>query len=54
MSRRVQVGGGIEFDIGRYEVGALRINLSRVRLIGRYFFGDKNVTGYSFGIGISF
>jgi hypothetical protein len=49
-----KVGGGIEFDVGRYEVGALGINLTRVRLIGRYFFGDKNVTGTSFGIGISF
>jgi hypothetical protein len=49
-----KVGGGVEFDIGRYEVGALGIDLSRVRLIGHYFFGDKDVTGYSFGIGISF
>lgn len=49
-----KIGGGIEFDIGRYEVGALGINMTRVRLIGRYFFGDKGVTGTSFGIGISF
>jgi len=50
----LKVGGGIEFDIGRYEVGALGINLSRVRLIGRYFLGDHNITGTSFGIGMSF
>lgn len=50
----VKIGGGIEFDVGRYEVGALGINMSRVRLIGRYFFGDKGVSGTSFGIGISF
>lgn len=49
-----KIGGGIEFDVGRYEVGAFGINLSRVRLIGRYFIGDKNVTGASFGIGMSF
>lgn len=50
----MKVGGGIEFDIGRYEIGALGINASRVRLIARYFIGDKNVTGFSTGLGISF
>lgn len=50
----VKLGGGIEFDIGRYEIGAVGLNLSRVRLIGRYFIGDKGVTGFSFGIGMSF
>ena len=50
----VKVGGGIEFNTGRWELGALGINLTRVRLIGRYFFADDNVTGYSFGIGMSF
>jgi hypothetical protein len=50
----VKVGGGIEFDVGRYEIGAMGINLSRVRLIGRYFYGDNNITGASFGIGMSF
>ena len=50
----VKVGGGIEFDVGRYEVGAMGINLNRVRLIGRYFFGDGGVTGTSIGIGMSF
>lgn len=50
----VKIGGGIEFDVGRYEVGAMGLNLSRVRLIGRYFFGDGGVTGASFGIGMSF
>ncbi|WP_270935438.1 hypothetical protein [Falsiroseomonas oryzae] len=49
-----KVGGGIEFDTGRWELGAMGINLNRVRLIGRYFFGDKDVSGYSFGIGMSF
>lgn len=50
----VKIGGGIEFDVGRYEVGAFGINLSRVRLIGRYFYGDNNITGASFGVGMSF
>jgi len=50
----VKVGGGIEFDTGRWELGALGITMTRVRLIGRYFFADDNVTGYSFGIGMSF
>lgn len=50
----VKVGGGIEFDIGRHEIGALGINLSRVRLIGRFLYGDNNVTGTTFGLGISF
>lgn len=49
-----KLGGGIEFDVGRHEIGALGLNLTRVRLIGRYFIGDNNITGYSFGIGMSF
>jgi hypothetical protein len=49
-----KIGGGIEFDIGRREIGAMGLSLSRLRLIGRYFIGDNNVTGYSFGLGISF
>lgn len=50
----VKLGGGIEVDVGRYEVGAMGINLSRVRLVARYFYGDGNVTGTSIGIGMSF
>lgn len=50
----VKLGGGIEFDVGRQEIGALGLNLTRVRFVGRYFFGDNNVTGASFGIGMSF
>jgi hypothetical protein len=42
------LGAGIELDVSYYT------NLfSRVRLIGRYRFGE-NVTGYSIGLGISF
>ncbi len=50
----VKAGGGIEIDVGRYEVGAVGIYLSRVRLVARYFYGDDGVTGTSVGIGMSF
>lgn len=50
----MKVGGGIEFDVGRHEFGAAGINLSRIRLIARYFYGDGGITGTSFGIGMSF
>ena len=50
----VKAGGGIEIDLGRYEVGAVGIYLSRVRLVARYFVGDDGVTGTSVGIGMSF
>jgi hypothetical protein len=42
------VGAGLELDTGRYLYLA-----QRIRLIGRYRFGEK-VTGWSFGLGISF
>jgi hypothetical protein len=42
------IGGGIELDTSYYS----RL-FSRVRLIGRYRFGE-NVSGYSIGLGISF
>jgi hypothetical protein len=47
-----KVGVGIELDVGRQEVGAFGLSAQRVRLMGRYVFGE-NVTGYSIGIGIS-
>ncbi len=50
----VKVGGGIEVDIGRHEIGAVGLYVSRVRLVGRYFYGDGGVTGVSFGLGVSF
>ena len=48
-----KLGGGIEFDTGRSEFGALGMTAERVRFIGRYFIGDGGVNGVSFGIGIS-
>lgn len=49
-----KIGGGIEFDVGRYEMGGMGLYLSRVRLLARYFFADRKITGVSFGIGMSF
>jgi hypothetical protein len=49
-----KVGGGIEFDLARHEIGAFGLYVTRVRLIGRYLFGDNNVQGYSFGLAMSF
>jgi hypothetical protein len=49
-----KVGGGVEFDIGRHEIGAFGLYANRVRLLGRYLFGEHNVQGFSIGIGISF
>jgi len=50
----IKAGGGIEFDVGRHEIGALGLSLSRVRLIARYLYGDRGVTGTSVGLGVSF
>jgi hypothetical protein len=49
-----KVGGGVELDIGRHEIGGLGLYLSRVRLMARYFFADGGVTGTSVGLGFSF
>jgi hypothetical protein len=49
-----KVGGGIEIDVGRYEVGAVGIYLSRLRLVARVLYADGGVTGTSVGIGMSF
>ena len=43
-----QVGGGIEFDVGEHHP----LYLQRVRLMGRYLFGD-GVQGVSLGLGLS-
>lgn len=51
--RLTRVGGGIEFDTGRWELGAFGVNLNRVRLTGNVIFGE-NVSGWSVGIGMSF
>jgi hypothetical protein len=48
-----KVGGGLELDMGRQEIGAMGLYLQRVRLMGRVVFG-QDVTGYSIGLGMSF
>lgn len=48
-----KIGGGLEVDIGRYEIGGLGLYAQRVRLMGRAAFGP-NVRGFSVGLGISF
>jgi hypothetical protein len=48
-----KLGGGIEFDTGRWEFGAFGLNMERVRFVGRYFIGEGGVTGVSFGLGFS-
>lgn len=49
-----KVGGGLEIDVASHEIGAFGLYLSRVRLLGRYVFGEHNVRGFSIGIGMSF
>jgi hypothetical protein len=48
------VGGGIEFDVGRLQFGAFGLDVSRVQFTLNYLYADKNITGASFGLGISF
>jgi hypothetical protein len=48
------IGGGIEFDVGRYEFGAMGLDVSRVQFLLNYLYGDGNITGVSFGLGIIF
>jgi hypothetical protein len=43
-----KLGVGLELD-----VGARDISVERIRLVGRYVFGD-NIAGWSLGFGISF
>ena len=47
-------GGGVEVDVGRQEIGALGLSVSRLRLVGRYFYAENSVTGVSVGLGIGF
>ncbi len=42
------LGGGLELDVSAYPVF-----ITRIRLMARYRFGE-NISGYSFGLGISF
>ena len=48
------IGGGIEFDVGRLQVGLLGLDVSRVQFTLNYLYAERNITGFSFGLGISF
>lgn len=48
------IGGGIEFDVGRLQVGVGPLEVSRVQFTLNYLYADGNITGGSFGLGISF
>jgi hypothetical protein len=51
--RLTRLGGGIEFDVGRWELGAVGLYLQRLRLMGHVVTGE-NVSGWSVGLGMSF
>jgi len=48
-----KLGGGIELDVGALGIGPSWLEWQRLRLMGRYLFGD-NVQGFSLGLGFSF
>jgi hypothetical protein len=48
-----KVGGGIEMNVGRYELGVWDFNMQSIRIVGRYLFG-QNVSGASIGLAVSF
>jgi len=48
-----KVGGGIEMNVGRYELGVWDFNMQTIRIVGRYLFG-QNVSGASVGLAVSF
>jgi len=48
-----KVGGGIELNVGRYELGIWDFNMQSIRIVARYLFG-QNVSGGSIGLAVSF
>jgi hypothetical protein len=48
-----KVGGGIEMNVGRHELGVWDFNMQSVRIVARYLFG-QNVSGGSIGLAVSF
>ncbi|MGI9129499.1 MAG: hypothetical protein ACR2IG_14930 [Roseomonas sp.] len=48
-----KVGGGIEMNVGRYELGIWDFNMQSIRIVARYLFG-QNVSGASVGLAVSF
>ena len=53
IDRLTRLGGGIELDVGRWELGAAGLYLQRLRLSGNVLVGE-DVRGWSVGIGMSF
>lgn len=53
IDRLTRVGGGVELDLGRWELGAMGLYLQRLRLMGNVLLGE-DVRGWSVGIGMSF
>lgn len=53
LDRLTRLGGGVELDLGRWELGAAGLYLQRLRLMGSALVGE-NVRGWSVGIGMSF
>jgi hypothetical protein len=51
--RLTRIGGGIELDVGRWELGAVGLYLQRLRVMGHVVTGH-NVSGWSVGLGMSF
>jgi len=51
--RLTKLGGGIEMNVGRYELGVWDFNMQTIRIVGRYLFGN-NVSGGSIGLAVSF
>ncbi len=48
-----KIGGGIEMNVGRYELGVWDFNMQSIRIVARYLFGN-NVSGASIGLAVSF
>ena len=48
-----KIGGGLEVDIGRYELGGLGLYAQRARIMGSVVTGP-HVNGFGFGLGVSF
>ncbi|MGF1561793.1 MAG: hypothetical protein ACFB3T_06415 [Geminicoccaceae bacterium] len=51
--RLTKLGGGLEVDLSKWDIGALGLYVRRTRLLASGVFGD-NVSGYSIGLGVGF
>jgi hypothetical protein len=53
MDHLTKLGAGIELDVGALGIGPSGLEWQRLRLMGRYLFGER-VEGFGIGIGMSF